>query len=356
LSLGRYCKAFYEASVSLTSSLKLQDVLGDLVRNAAEGMGVKAASIRLLDESGKRLELAAAYGLSQEYLSKGPVELEKSLIDREALQGNHVIVPDVAKDDRIQYKAEAEREGLRSILCVPLRTWEKALGTLRVYTSDKHEFAQEEILFLMALARIGAAAIENSRLYEDLGRNHASLNKLLEISKAMNSSLEPREVFNVIARNVAEAMGVKAASIRLLDESGKRLELAAAYGLSQEYLSKGPVELEKSLIDREVIRKAESISVDVLRDKRWQYPEEAKREGIAYVVCVPLMRMGTVIGTLRVYSEKVVQFDRGNIEFLLALANMAATAIYNAKLYKLVRTNWERLTREVWELLGRDVV
>jgi signal transduction protein with GAF and PtsI domain len=208
----------------------------------------------------------------------------------------------------------------------------------------------------MALARIGAAAIENSRLYEDLGRNHASLNKLLEISKAMNSSLEPREVFNVIARNVAEAMGVKAASIRLLDESGKRLELAAAYGLSQEYLSKGPVELEKSLIDREVIRKAESISVDVLRDKRWQYPEEAKREGIAYVVCVPLMRMGTVIGTLRVYSEKVVQFDRGNMEFLLALANMAATAIYNAKLYKLVRTNWERLTREVWELLGRDVV
>jgi len=177
-----------------------------------------------------------------------------------------------------------------------------------------------------------------------------------EASVSLTSSLKLQDVLGDLVRNAAEGMGVKAASIRLLDESGKRLELAAAYGLSQEYLSKGPVELEKSLIDREVIRKAESISVDVLRDKRWQYPEEAKREGIAYVVCVPLMRMGTVIGTLRVYSEKVVQFDRGNMEFLLALANMAATAIYNAKLYKLVRTNWERLTREVWELLGRDVV
>ncbi|MBO3803105.1 MAG: GAF domain-containing protein, partial [Candidatus Brockarchaeota archaeon] len=282
-------------------------------------------------------------------------ELEKSLIDREAMQGNHVIVSDAAKDDRIQYRAETEKEGLRSILCVPLRTWEKALGTLRVYTSEIHDFNQEEILFLMALARIGAAAIENSRLFEGCSRGQSSLNKLLEISKAMNSSLEPREVFNVIARSVVEAMNVKAASIRLLDETGKRLELAAAYGLSQEYLSKGPVELEKSLIDREVIRKAESMSIDLFKDGRWQYPEEAKREGIAYVVCVPLTRMGTVIGTLRVYSDKVLQFDRSDMDFLLSLANIAATAIYNAKLYRLVRTNWERLTKEVWELLGRDV-
>jgi len=356
LSLGRYCKAFYEASVSLTSSLELRDVLEDLVRNAAEGMNVKAASIRLLDESGKKLELAAAYGLSQEYLSKGPVELEKSLVDREALEGKHVIVSDASKDNRVQYRAEAEREGLKSILCVPLRTWERSLGTLRVYTSVKQDFAQEEVLFLMALARIGAAAIENSRLYGDLSRDHASLNKLFELSKAMNSTLEPREVFNVITKNAAEAMGVKAASIRLLDESGKKLELAAAYGLSQEYLSKGPVELEKSLVDGEVIRKGEPISINVLKDSRWQYREEAEREGISYVVCVPLMRVGTAIGTLRIYSEKVVQFDQGDIAFLLSLANNAAIAIYNAKLYRFVRTNWERLSREVLELLGRDVI
>jgi len=166
LSLGRYCKAFYEASVSLTSSLELRDILEDLVRNAAEGLNVKAASIMLLDETGKKLEIAAAYGLSQAYLGKGPVELEKSLMDKEVIGGNHVIISDASQDPRIQYRAEAEREGLKSILCVPLRTLEKVLGTLRVYTSEKQEFTQEEILFLKALARIGAAAIENSRLYK----------------------------------------------------------------------------------------------------------------------------------------------------------------------------------------------
>ena len=177
-----------------------------------------------------------------------------------------------------------------------------------------------------------------------------------EASVSLTSSLELRDVLEDLVRNAAEGLNVKAASIRLLDETGKKLELAAAYGLSQEYLSKGPVELEKSLVDREVIRKAEPISLNVLKDGRWQYPEEAKREGISYAVCVPLLRVGKAIGTLRIYSEKVVQFDQGDMAFLQSLANNAAIAIYNARLYRFVRTNWERLSGEILELLGRDVL
>jgi signal transduction protein with GAF and PtsI domain len=177
-----------------------------------------------------------------------------------------------------------------------------------------------------------------------------------EASVSLTSSLELRDVLDDLVRNAAEAMGVKAASIRLLDETGKKLELVAAYGLSQEYLSKGPVELEKSLVDGEVIRRVEPISINVLKDRRWQYPDEARREGISYAVCVPLMRVGTAIGTLRIYSEKIVQFDQGDMAFLQSLANNAAIAIYNAKLYRFVKTNWERLSQEVLEILGRDII
>ncbi len=107
-----------------------------------------------------------ACGLSDQYLEKGPVKVEKSLVDKEALEGRAVIIDDVARDPRWQYHEEAEREGIRSALCVPLTVKEKKLGTMRVYTGEPHRFDEEEVFFLKALSNYATIAIKNSRLYE----------------------------------------------------------------------------------------------------------------------------------------------------------------------------------------------
>jgi len=76
---ARYWRTLYEISKSLNSSLMLSEVLKQAAKLTTEAMGVKACSLRLLDDAGKSLQLAAAYGLSDSYLNKGPVDLEKSL-------------------------------------------------------------------------------------------------------------------------------------------------------------------------------------------------------------------------------------------------------------------------------------
>ncbi|MER3459610.1 MAG: GAF domain-containing protein, partial [Chloroflexota bacterium] len=86
----------------------------------AHALQAKAASIRLLDETGEQLKIAAAYGLSRKYLDKGPVKVSSSPIDQEALRGRPVIVADTAQDGRFQYPSEVLAEGIRSVLCVPL--------------------------------------------------------------------------------------------------------------------------------------------------------------------------------------------------------------------------------------------
>jgi GAF domain-containing protein len=163
-----YYSALYQTALTISSSLELDAVLQSVVESITEAMQVKACVLRLLHPQTGRLRLSAVYGLSSGYLAKGPVELQHSQLDSEALRGKTVIIPDVSLDARFQYKTEARREGIVSVLCVPLEVHGQAIGVLRVYTAEVCTFTEEDIQFLAVLASLAALAIENASLYQNL--------------------------------------------------------------------------------------------------------------------------------------------------------------------------------------------
>lgn len=167
-----YWRTLYAATHDIASSLNLEDVLNRLVRRVAEAMGVKAATLRLLAPNGEILTQRTSYGLSERYLKKGPVDRGHSPLDREALRGNAVWVEDVRSDARFQYPDAAAQEGLVSALCVPLCVRDQPIGVMRVYTDQRRQFDPEEVEFLTALADLGAIAIDNARLHEELRRDY----------------------------------------------------------------------------------------------------------------------------------------------------------------------------------------
>jgi signal transduction histidine kinase len=161
-------QSLYDIAKAVTSTLNLTEVLNTIARLATKAMNGKGCSIRLLHEERRQLWVGAAFGLSEEYLAKGPVDLDKSLVDRGALRGKPVAILDVTKDPGFQYPEEAKKEGIRSVLCVPLTVRETPIGVLRLYTGEIHRFTDEEIDFLSTLASQGAVAIENARTYQRL--------------------------------------------------------------------------------------------------------------------------------------------------------------------------------------------
>ncbi|SRR6266568_4196795 len=167
-----YYTALHQAALTISSSLELDQVLQSVVTSITEAMQVKACSLRLLDPRTGQLQISAAYGLSGGYLAKGPVEVEHSPIDSEALRGTPVIIPDVRADTRFQYKEAAKREGIVSVLCVPLEVHGKAIGVMRVYTSEACTFHESDVQFLSVLASLAALAIENANLYDNLKRSY----------------------------------------------------------------------------------------------------------------------------------------------------------------------------------------
>jgi signal transduction histidine kinase len=163
----RHLSALIDTSQAVSSTLDLPKVLDTLARKAAEALSASKASIRLLDETGDRLEMAAAVGLSEAYLQKGSVEISRSALDGEVLAGYKVIVADTRTDPRLQYPKEVIQESIRSMLVVPI-AGSKTLGVLRVYSETANRFDEEDTILVSAVAHQGAIAIENALAHQAL--------------------------------------------------------------------------------------------------------------------------------------------------------------------------------------------
>lgn len=179
-------------------------------------------------------------------------------------------------------------------------------------------------------------AAEVVELSESLQKVTNRLQVLNESARTVGSTLELSEVLNLMVKNTAEVMNVRACSIRLLDKSGLRLEAAAVYGLSQAYLDKGPILLESSSLDREVLAGRLVHIPDVSESSQLQYPEWALQEGIRSMLSAPLLGKNRALGTLRAYSDETYHFTQDDESFLTAIAAQGSIAIENAIAYQAI--------------------
>jgi signal transduction histidine kinase len=156
------------ASVSRTinSTLNLDEALRAITKEACELMRARMCSLMLLDETRDWLDLRASYGAGDAYIKKPRLGAEDSLIGVVVRRKKPLQVANVQADTRYQNVELARREGLVSLLSVPLIFSGQAIGALNVYTARPYNFSNEEIKILGALAELSAIAIEKARLYE----------------------------------------------------------------------------------------------------------------------------------------------------------------------------------------------
>ena len=180
-----------EISQSVNASLRPSQVLRTITETAVRITAAKASSIRLLNRERNELTAAASYGLSLDYLGKGPVRLSESAVDREVIAGRTVTILDVRHDPRFRYREEAAAEGLVSLLCLPLRRGSEAFGVLRVYSSARHRWSLRERRLLQGFAEQAAVALHNARLHEDLRRNY------FETVSALARAIEAKDPYTM---------------------------------------------------------------------------------------------------------------------------------------------------------------
>ncbi len=153
-------------SRTINSTLNLDEALRAITKEACELMRARMCSLMLLDESRDWLDLRASFGAGTAYINKPRLSAGESLIGVVVRRKKPLQVANVQTDTRYQNVELARREGLVSLLSVPLIFAGQCIGALSVYTARPYSFSNEEIKILSALAELSAIAIEKARLYE----------------------------------------------------------------------------------------------------------------------------------------------------------------------------------------------
>lgn len=164
---------------------------------------------------------------------------------------------------------------------------------------------------------------------------------LLKITKVISHSRDPQEVVLLTVDSIKTALDVKGCTVFLINKNTNELEVAASFGLSSEYINKGPVSALKSIA--QALEEGPIAIYDVKDDPRLQYPEEAVKEGIASILSVPIVAGGNTIGALRVYTAEPWEFTLDDVNFVQAMAYMTGMAIDMARYYKGLKESIEIL-------------
>lgn len=172
-NVSKYYTAIYDVAQAMNSTLDTEEVLKIVVEGAATAAGVKGCALMLLTPDRRILRHSVSYGLSEQYIRKGPVSVDVSIA--EALKGNAVEILNAPEDDRIQYREEARKEGIVSILCVPMMLRDQVMGVIRLYAAEQRHFDMDDIYFLGAVANMGAIALDKARLYQSLKKDYDRL-------------------------------------------------------------------------------------------------------------------------------------------------------------------------------------
>lgn len=164
-----------------------EEIMQLIVNMTAQMMGSTICSIMLLDEKHQELRLVASQSLDPGYRDKPPVMVNGSLSGRTVQTKQPLVVRDVRQEPSYQFRDLAIKQGLVSLLSVPMLFKDKALGILNTYTNVEHDFTNDEIAFVQSVANQCAAAIENTRLLsEKLAAQEAlEARKLVERAKGL---------------------------------------------------------------------------------------------------------------------------------------------------------------------------
>ena len=205
---ARLFESLASVSRTINSTLNLDEALRVITREACVLMQARMCSLMMLDESREWLDLRANYGAGKAYLQKPRLSVEESVLGVVVRRQKPLQLENVQTSSRYQNVEVARREGLVSLLSVPLLFAGHSIGTLSVYTGRPYNFSNEEIRILGALAELSGIAIEKARLYE----------RIVDVEEQLRQN-EKLSVLGLLAAEVAHEIRNPLTVMKLLYHS-----------------------------------------------------------------------------------------------------------------------------------------
>ncbi len=308
---------FYEIIRVMNSSLDLSDTLTLVMDSLIRLTDAERGCLMLLDENGD-LTMRASRHFDRQDVDSSDIEISHTVV-QEALDSEEpVLTTNAQHDPRFSSHQSVVGYHLRSIVCVPLLVRERAIGALYLDNRIREgAFSKDDIPVLTAFANQAAIAIENARLYtmtdQALADRVEELTTLQQVDRDLNACLDFDRVLDLTLSWALRATDASTGLLSILDEEG---QVKKSIRSSKNEARIDALEPEEIALVR---RSAEPIVVGRLR------------------ILVPLRLEGRTMGVLDLRSEGAPLLRAGRAELAGRLADHAAVAIENARLYEQVQ-------------------
>ncbi len=339
----QYFKIFCRIIKEIQTSTEKEEILRRIVESAVEAMDAKACSLFLVKSRSETNGLfypAAQVGLSEDYIHSGPAkgrDITKDIL----MKGGYLAARDATTDPRLENHEAKKKEGIASLLVVPVVAEKEPIGILALYTATPRDFTEMEIDFLKGLADQGGIAIIKAH---DMYRRKRDIQLLASISEHLSSTLDVKIILHLMTSEITHAFDLLGVTIRLLDNKSNELKLIASYGLSEAYLNKGPISSERL----KTVMQNKFEYIDDIKDEDVDYRKEREAEGIVTMLHLPITIKGEVVGIMGMYCDKKRMASDDDISLLSSIARQCGLAIQNASLYLQVQEEKNNLEEEIW--------
>jgi signal transduction histidine kinase/integral membrane sensor domain MASE1 len=324
---------------SFTGTLDVGDV-GARVVDAVRGIfGVRAAGLRLLAPDGSLIGVAFSGGMAEVYtpghvLAGGTA----SIAGLAVVHGEAAWTENIFTDPRVRV-ARAQRPGMTpndgAVLAVPLRVKGQIIGALTLGDRAGRHFTPAEVDTLQAFADQAAVAVENARLYEEATRQRRESEVVAALAAEMNRSLDLDHVLQQVAEAATTLCNGDVTHIALGEPGSDTLRVRLAVGA--RHIAPGDLRLGpgRGLGGHVLATGRPYRSVDARHDplRHPDQPSPIDTEGIRAVLIVPIHGEDVVEGLIYVGRRTVALFSERDEAIGQRLADHAAIAIRNSRLF-----------------------
>ena len=320
--------ALLEISKAIASGLYLEDVLRLIVTVTANLMDSKICSLWILDEKDQKLNLKATQSISEEYLKERSLAIGEGVVGHVALYNQPMAIPNVLEEPLYKEKELAKKEGLVSMLSVPMCIKDRVIGVINCYTSYPHSFSKSEEEMLTTVANQAALCIENSGLME---------------------TLDIQEILRLVLEGVTKNIGFDRARLYLINEKKNLLECKMAVGIDEERI-KGitlPLDPEDSVVGRSIFEKQPFIIPDASTDQRVN-PILKEKFNLHSLLVIPLMAKEKALGAITAdFVDPNKNITKEALESVMVFAQQAGLAIHNAFMYQELKTFSQQMEEKI---------
>lgn len=253
-------------------------------------------------------------------------------------------------------------EASRPFIKVPLRSKDRLLGDLTILGKPGGRYTEAEANLLSTVAQQVGVAVENASLFRETATRRREVETLYRLGTQITVLSDVNRVLDLVVASARELLGADASLLSLLDENRRWLTVRAATGLREQALVGADVPVGHGVAGHVLLTGQALVVGDYLTDTRitHELDDIIRQEGLQTHVAVPIAARGKTIGCLIVAYRRIRPAADDDVHLLSRLANQAAIAIENARLYEQVQSlaileERDRLGREMHDSLGQSL-